>query len=108
MAFSPLQKVESSAIFQDDFEKYTSDSDVKRAYTVWEDGADMRVSLQRIPVHSGRQALGIYIVLPNTHNQSGNGSIYHILSYFERDWSTGSGIQFWVDNAQLKTAIALF
>ncbi len=99
MTFSPLQKDESTAIFQDDFEKYTIDSDVRRAYTVWEDGADMRVSLQRIPVHSGRQALGIYIASPNAHNQSENGSIYHILSYFERNWSTGSGIRFWVDNA---------
>jgi hypothetical protein len=102
IAFAPLQKVESSAIFRDDFEKYTSDSDVRRAYTVWEDGADMRVSLQRIPVHSGRQALAIYIASPNAHNQSDNGSIYHILSYFERNWSTGSGIRFWVDNANSK------
>ncbi len=102
MAFSPLQNVVSTAVFQDDFEKYTSDSDVRRAYTVWEDGADMRVSLQRIPVHSGRQALGIYIAAPNAHNQSENGSIYHILSYFERNWSAGSGIRFWVDNANSK------
>ena len=79
LALNPLQKAPASIVFLDDLEKYASDKDIQKVYTVWKDGAVLNVSLQKDLVHSGKQSLGINIISPNPGDQSANGSVYHIL-----------------------------
>jgi len=108
LAFIPLQNIPESPIFFDDFEEYLNNKDIKKAYTVWEDGAILNVTLQNTHVHSGKQALDIEIVSTNPNNQSINGSIYHILPRSHRNWSQGSQIRFWVNNTSENTLLLSF
>ena len=108
LAFIPLRNVPESPVFFDDFEKYINDKDIKKAYTVWEDGAVLNVTLQNNRVHSGKQALEVEIVSPNPNNQSINGSIYHILPKSQRSWTQGSQVRFWVNNTGKNTLLLSF
>jgi len=108
LTFIPLQNAPESPVFFDDFEKYLNNNDIKKAYTVWEDGAVLNVTLQNTRVHSGKQALDVEIVSANPNNQSINGSIYHILPRSQRNWSQGSQIRFWVNNTSKNNLLLSF
>jgi len=108
LAFIPLQEPPANLVFSDDFEKYSNNRDIKKAYTVWEAGAILSVTLQENQAHSGKQALKVEIVSPNPKNQSISGSIFHILPKSQRNWSQGSQVRFWVNNSSTKPLLLSF
>ncbi len=102
MAFIPFPKESAIPVYQDDFEKYTSDHNIQKAYIVWEDGATLKARLQKNLAHSGKQSLLVEIVSPHPTNNSINGSIYHVVPLLQRNWSRATGIRFWVANSTIK------
>ncbi len=136
LAFTPQPQAYTSPIYFDDFERYNSDADIKKAYTVWDDGAVLNVSLNKTPldptVHSLRlnfgqpdqiantiridvlatgqvnQSLKVELVSPNPVNNSVNGSIYHILSNSSRAWTGGSAVRFRIENPSSETLLLSF
>ena len=108
MAFTSLPKESAIPVYRDDFEKYTSDRNIQKAYTVWEDGATLKVSLQKNVAHSGRQSMRVEIVSAHPTNNSINGSIYHVVPLLQRNWSRATGIRFWVDNSTEKPLLLSF
>jgi hypothetical protein len=95
-AFTPFPQSQGNPIEIDNFEKYSSDIDIQKAYAVWNDGALLDVFIQE---QSGDQSMRVDIISPNSVNQSTNGSIYHVLSGSLRNWSDGSAVRFWVNNS---------
>lgn len=136
LALNPQPQASASPIYFDDFEQYKSDADIKKAYTVWDDGAVLNVSLNKTAldpsVHSLRlnfgqpnasdksiridvtatgqinQAMKIELIAPNSANRSVNGSIYHVLPGRWRAWTGGSAVRFRVDNASTETLLLSF
>jgi hypothetical protein len=97
-AFSPIPQSEKPTIYTDDYESYLTTAQLNAAYTVWEDGAMVRISIEKGYINSGSQALQVDIqgANPNTHATS--GSIYHLISSTENNWKNGVGTRFWIYN----------
>ena len=97
-AFSPFPQSENTTLFADDFESYISSAQLNASYTVWEDGAMLRLSVEKGYINSGSQAMQVDIqgVNPNTHATS--GSVYRLLQPNENDWRNGVGTRFWIYN----------
>lgn len=108
IAFTTQTNKIISPVYFENFEKYTSDQNLQKTFTVWSDGANLKASLQENMAHSGKQALAIDIISPNPNNNFTNGSIYHILPFSQRNWSGGTGIRFWVTNASEKPLFLSF
>jgi hypothetical protein len=85
-------------LYKDDFEQYVTTKLVKQAYNIWEDGAQMDVSLENKVVDTGSNSMRIDLVGPNKQDGATSGSLYHSLPLTERNWSNTSGIRFWISN----------
>ena len=57
LAFEPQPQAYTSPIYSDDFERYNSDADIKKAYSVWDDGALLNVSLNKTPLEPAMHSL---------------------------------------------------
>ena len=133
---APQLQIFDSSVYYDDFEQYKSDGDIKKAYTVWKDGAQLDVSLSKTPldpsVHSLRlnfgrpdqsdktirvdvvvdgqtdQALKVTLLAPNSSNKAINGSIYHVLPGRGRVWTGGTAIRFRIENPSTEELLLSF
>lgn len=108
IAFIPFPKESTIPIYRDDFEKYTGDRNIQKAYIVWGDGATLKVNLQKNLAHSGRQSMLVEIISPHPTNNSLNGSIYHVVPLLQRNWSRATSIRFWVNNPSEKQLLLSF
>ncbi len=99
-AYGPHQNTAVDQIYLEDFESYNTDRQLSRAFTTWEDGADIRVTIEDTSTSSGRQAMRVDGFAPHPGTGNRNGSIYHVLARSERDWTDASGIQFWILNPE--------
>jgi hypothetical protein len=97
-AFSPADLVQQAPIFFDDFEEYLNASQLKTAYTVWEDGALLNIAMDRGHVFSGGKSMRVDVLGPNPQTLSTSASIYHLLQLSESNWTEGAGVRFWVHN----------
>ncbi len=88
----------TSPIFHENFEEYFSTVQVKRAFTIWQDGASLDISLDTKQIEGGKQSLRIDVLGPNPFDGVKNGSIYHALPMGSRNWLNASEISFWVSN----------
>ena len=96
LAFAPMPDQEP--VFRDDFERYRNQADLAKAYQVWQDGARLNVALEEKAVSEGSQAMRVEMLAPNPQTGSTNGSIYHVLTMGNRNWSGAGGLRLWVKN----------
>jgi hypothetical protein len=99
-AAAPLTQSSDNPIPIDNFEKYTTDKAIQKAYTVWSDGALMQVTVQGGPED---RSMHVDILSANPSNQATTGSIYHVLSGSQRDWSGASAVRFAIENSSSET-----
>lgn len=85
-------------VFLDNFENQSNDRTINRTYPVWENGAYLKVFLEKENVFSGQKALGIQIISANPINGSIHGSIYHSIQGMYNSWENGSAVRFWINN----------
>lgn len=98
LAFTPGQGTEpANPVLCDDF-SYLNDTLMKGAYTAWKDGADVTVSLEKNYRKPGNSAMRVEITGPNQRTGSKNASIYRVLQLFDRNWTNGSAVRFWLEN----------
>ncbi|MBI9050801.1 MAG: hypothetical protein JEZ00_15380 [Anaerolineaceae bacterium] len=97
-AFTPDPQADEPPIFFDDFESYLTNTQLGAAYTVWEDGALMRVSIEKGYLISGDQALRVDSIGVNQNTHTTSGSIYHLLQPGENNWQEGIGMRLWIYN----------
>ncbi len=97
-AFNPVDLSQDKPIFFDDLESFLNSSQLKTAYTVWEDGALLDMALEKGHVFSGTKSMRVDVVGPNPQTLSTSASIYHLLQFTESNWTDGAGIRLWVNN----------
>lgn len=85
-------------IYTDDFEGYVNTYQLQKAYSHWEDGANLEVTLDRAHGDGAGNALQIRVLGPNSYDGQKSGSIYHSLPLFSRNWTGGAGVSFWLSN----------
>jgi len=90
------------SLFRDDFEYYATTTQVMRAYSTWEDGARLDVSLEDKITGDGSRSMRIDVLGPNLFDDVTSGSIYHSLPLTNRNWENSSGIRFWIKNPSEK------
>lgn len=86
------------AIYTDDFEGYVNTYQLQKAYSHWEDGANLEVTLDRTHGDGAGNALQIRVVGPNSVDGQKSGSIFHSLPLFNRNWTGAAGVAFWLSN----------
>ena len=96
------EEINQQSLFHDDFEFYSTDTQVKRAYSTWEDGARLDVSLDDSITGDGSRSMQIDVLGPNLFDNVTSGSIYHSLPLNARNWENSSGIRFWIKNPSEK------
>lgn len=85
-------------IYTDDFEGYVNTYQLQKAYSHWEDGAELEVALDHTHGDGAGNALQIRVVGPNSYDGQKSGSIYHSLPLLSRNWTGGAGVAFWLSN----------
>ncbi len=87
-----------TTLYLDNFESYVTTQVAKRAYAVWEDGAQLEISLDEKSGENNSRGMRIDILGPNKMDGSKTGSVFHSLPLLQRNWTGASGIRFWVKN----------
>jgi hypothetical protein len=104
----PTATSSATSVFIDDFEKYRSDKMLQKAYQVWQDGAFITTALEETNTNSGSKAIRVEAVSPNPQTNTKNGSIFRALPFSFRDWSTATGVRFWVKNTSKEPLLLSF
>ncbi len=96
-AFGPVQALEKP-IFIEGFEEYNTTYQLNKAFSVWNDGANLKVFLETDTVNDGGYSIRVDVLGPNPYDGQKSGSIYHSLPFLSRNWTNAAGIAFWVKN----------
>jgi len=97
-AFTHVETNTQSPVFSDDFEQYRSQSDLEKSWQAWQDGAQIKTTIEEEISADGGKAMRIEVLGPNPQNNSETGSIYHYLSPGNRNWIGATGLRLWVSN----------
>jgi len=95
-AVSLIQATEQ--IYIEDFEGYSSQIQMERAFSAWQDGAAVNLSLVSLQSEYDNAVLRVDVLSPHPKTGVQYASFYHVLSSADRDWRGASAVQFWVFN----------
>ena len=94
-----LSQSQNEIIYYENFNNYQDDSALRDVYTIWEDGAQMEISIAQVPDQPDNKLMQVDVISPNINNQSTYGSIYYVLAGRDRVWAGANAMRFWISNS---------